>query len=88
VLPTRYIYRSPQCNWNDFLDAMNNVIFDGRTLPIPPTIVCGDFNVDLLESNENAPLKKYFDHIGLKLKLPRIVTTKFYTKIDDVFNNI
>jgi len=50
--------------------------------------VCGDFNVDLLESNENAILKKYFDHIGLKSKLPRVVSTTGYTQIDNVFSNI
>lgn len=67
---------------------MNNVIFAGRTLPLPPTIVCGDFNVDLLEATENAPLIKYFDHIGLKSKLPRLVTTTGYTQIDNVFSNM
>lgn len=51
--------------------------------------MCGDFNVDLLESNDNdAPLKKYFDHIGLKSKLSRVVTTTSYTQIDNVFSNI
>jgi len=37
------------------IEITNMTLFDGRTLPLPPTKF-GDFNVDLLESNENAPL--------------------------------
>lgn len=58
-------FRSPRCNCNDFLNAVNKVIFDGnRTLPLAPTIVCRDFYIYLLTFNENEPLVQYFDHIG------------------------
>lgn len=68
---------------------MNYIIFDGnKTQPLIPTIVCRDFNIDLLTCNYNLPIQQYFDHISLKSKLPHDAITMGYTQIDNIFSNI
>lgn len=52
------------------------------------TIACRDFNADLLTFKDNVSVKQYFDHIGLKSKLPHVVTITNYIQIDNIISKI
>lgn len=83
------IYKSPSFNLKAFIDILNHVIFeDNRTAPLPPSLVSGDFNEDLITGGNNSPLTAYFASLGLHSRLRQHPTTVAYTQIDNIFGNI
>ena len=54
------IYRPPSGDANKFIDELHNILVQ---LPNQPTYIMGDFNIDLLKSNE--PISSRFEEIFL-----------------------
>ena len=85
------IYRSPNCCHDDFLVNLSNVLSEGTKLS-PRLIISGDFNYDLLNS-ENTNVNMFTDtffEFGLYplINIPTRITDTTAKVLDHVWTNI
>lgn len=81
------IYRSPKCPIQLMIQTLHNVVFNRKTIPLPPTAVFGDFNFNLLNNDQNE-LTRFFSHIGFVKHICQDFTTRGRTQIDNIFSNL
>ena len=84
------IYRSKaKVPISHFLDALTHLHNSVLTVPTIPTILMGDFNVNLMEgSAEQKALKKYLITDRGYTQLIEQYTTDYRTQIDHIYTNV
>ena len=84
------IYRPPHQNHNEFLDKCNEIISQIQTNHYTEVIICGDYNLNMLNYDSNNYVREFVDNMAGFSFLPVISTPSRVTEnscstIDNIF---
>ena len=84
------IYRPPNQNHNEFIEKCNEVFSQIQTNTYIEVIICGDYNLNMLNYDSNNYVREFVDNMaGFSLlpviSIPTRVTENSYTTIDNIF---
>ena len=84
------IYRPPRSNPTDFLDKLESLFYNFQTSQYEEIFICGDFNLNLLDSETNNSISQFINQMSTYSLLPVIsrptrITEQTSTLIDNIF---
>ena len=79
-------------NHNMFNNGFMNILFDKLTKENKPSVISGDFNLNLIKYTQNRGVNQFLENILSNSFIPHItlptrVTGKSATLIDNIFTN-
>ena len=86
------IYKHPTMKYHKFNNDFMNTLFDKLTKENKPSVISGDFNLNLIKYTQNRGVNQFLESILSNnfishITLPTRVTEKSATLIDNIFTN-